>query len=149
MELDTQARRLSLGHKQLTENPWDKFETKYAEGTVHTGTAVEVHDKGASVQFEDAEVEAFCPSRLLEKEDGSKIKKGETAEFKVIEFNKEFKRVVVSHTGIFRDEEKKNVRDNSNRSGNVSSSSSNNEERSTLGDIDALAELKKKMEGGK
>ncbi len=148
LELDTQARRLSLGHKQLTENPWDKFETKYAEGTVHTGTAIEVHDKGASVQFEDAEVEAFCPSRLLEKEDGSKIKKGETAEFKVIEFNKEFKRVVVSHTGIFRDEEKKNVRDNSNRSGNVASSS-NNEERSTLGDIDALAELKKKMEGGK
>ncbi len=146
LELDTQARRLSLGHKQLTENPWDKFETKYAEGTVHTGTAVEVHDKGASVQFEDAEVEAFCPSRLLEKEDGSKIKKGETAEFKVIEFNKEFKRVVVSHTGIFRDEEKKNVRDNSSR--NVASSS-NNEERSTLGDIDALAELKKKMEGGK
>jgi len=83
----------------------------------------------------------------LEKEDGSKIKKGETAEFKVIEFNKEFKRVVVSHTGIFRDEEKKNVRDNSNRSGGMTSSS-NNEERSTLGDIDALAELKKKMEGG-
>jgi len=150
LELDTQARRLSLGHKQLTENPWDKFETKYAEGTVHAGKATEVHDKGASVQFEDAEVEAFCPSRLLEKEDGSKIKKGEDAQFKVIEFNKEFKRVVVSHTGIFRDEEKKNVRENSNnnRSNNVSSSS-NNEERSTLGDIDALAELKRKMEEGK
>lgn len=148
LELDTQARRLSLGHKQLTENPWDKFETKYAEGTVHTGTAVEVHDKGASVQFEDAEVEAFCPSRLLEKEDGSKIKKGETAEFKVIEFNKEFKRVVVSHTGIFRDEEKKNVRESNNRS-HSTSASSNNEERSTLGDIDALAELKRKMEEGK
>lgn len=146
LELDTQARRLSLGHKQLTENPWDKFETKYAEGTVHTGTAVEVHDKGASIQFEDAEVEAFCPSRLLEKEDGSKIKKGETAEFKVIEFNKEFKRVVVSHTGIFRDEEKKNAKEASTR--NVASSS-NNEERSTLGDIDALAELKRKMEEGK
>lgn len=99
LELDIQARRLSLGHKQLTENPWDKFETKYAEGTVHAGKAVEVHDKGASVQFEDAEVEAFCPSRLLEKEDGSKIKKGDDAQFKVIEFNKEFKRVVVSHTG--------------------------------------------------
>ena len=148
LELDTQARRLSLGHKQLTENPWDKFETKYAEGTVHAGKAVEVHDKGASVQFEDAEVEAFCPSRLLEKEDGSKIKKGEEAQFKVIEFNKEFKRVVVSHTGIFRDEEKKNVRESSNRSSNVASSS-NNEERSTLGDIDALAELKRKMEEGK
>ena len=147
LELDIQARRLSLGHKQLTENPWDKFETKYAEGTVHAGKAVEVHDKGASVQFEDAEVEAFCPSRLLEKEDGSKIKKGDDAQFKVIEFNKEFKRVVVSHTGIFRDEEKKNVKESNNRSN--TSSSSNNEERSTLGDIDVLAELKKKMEGGK
>uniref|UniRef100_UPI002F939753 30S ribosomal protein S1 n=1 Tax=Kaistella sp. TaxID=2782235 RepID=UPI002F939753 len=90
LELDTAARRLSLGHKQLLENPWDKFETKYAEGTVHAGKATEVFDKGAQVQFEDAEVEAFCPSRLLEKEDGSKIKKGEEAQFKVIEFNKEF-----------------------------------------------------------
>jgi len=146
LELDIPARRISLGHKQLQENPWDKFETKYAEGTVHSGVATDVFDKGAQVQFEDAEVEAFCPSRLLEKEDGSKIKKGETADFKVIEFNKEFKRVVVSHTGIFRDEEKKNVKEASNRSAVASSS---NEERSTLGDIDALAELKRKMEEGK
>ena len=142
LELDTEARRLSLGHKQLTENPWDKYESKYAEGTVHTGTAVGVFDKGAQVQFEDAEVEAFCPSRLLEKEDGSKIKKGEEAQFKVIEFNKEFKRVVVSHTGLFRDEEKKNVKE-------AAAKSSSNEERTTLGDIDALAELKKKMDGEK
>ncbi|KIA83883.1 30S ribosomal protein S1 [Kaistella solincola] len=147
LELDTAARRLSLGHKQLQENPWDKFETKYAEGTVHAGTATEVFDKGAQVQFEDAEVEAFCPSRLLEKEDGSKIKKGDSAEFKVIEFNKEFKRVVVSHTGIFRDEEKKNVRENTSNNANKSTGSSNNEEKSTLGDLDVLAELKKKMEG--
>ena len=146
LELDTAARRLSLGHKQLLENPWDKFETKYAEGTVHAGKATEVFDKGAQVQFEDAEVEAFCPSRLLEKEDGSKIKKGEEAQFKVIEFNKEFKRVVVSHTGIFRDEEKKNVRESS--SSNKPMGSSGNEEKSTLGDLDVLAELKKKMEGG-
>ena len=142
LELDTEARRLSLGHKQLTENPWDKYESKYAEGTVHAGTAVDVFDKGAQIQFEDAEVEAFCPSRLLEKEDGSKIKKGEQAQFKVIEFNKEFKRVVVSHTGLFREEEKKNVKE-------AAAKSSSNEERTTLGDIDALAELKKKMEGGK
>ena len=147
LELDTAARRLSLGHKQLLENPWDKFETKYAEGTVHAGKATEVFDKGAQVQFDDAEVEAFCPSRLLEKEDGSKIKKGEDAQFKVIEFNKEFKRVVVSHTGIFRDEEKKNVRENTNTSSSKPASSSNNEEKSTLGDLDVLAELKKKMEG--
>ncbi|MBW8362096.1 MAG: 30S ribosomal protein S1 [Kaistella sp.] len=147
LELDTNARRLSLGHKQLQENPWDKFETKYAEGTVHAGKATEVFDKGAQVQFEDAEVEAFCPSRLLEKEDGSKIKKGEDAQFKVIEFNKEFKRVVVSHTGIFRDEEKKNMRESSG-SNKPAGSSSGNEEKSTLGDLDVLAELKKKMEGG-
>ncbi len=143
LELDTAARRLSLGHKQLQENPWDKFETKYAEGTVHAGTATDVFDKGAQVQFEDAEVEAFCPARLLEKEDGSKLKKGESADFKVIEFNKEFKRVVVSHTGIFRDEERRNVKDNA-----VKSSAGSGEEKTTLGDIDALAELKKKMEGG-
>ncbi|WOC51041.1 30S ribosomal protein S1 [Bergeyella porcorum] len=141
LELDLAARRLSLGHKQLSENPWDKFETKYAEGTVHSGTAVEVFDKGAQVQFEDVEVEAFCPSRLLEKEDGSKIKKGEVADFKVIEFNKEFKRVVVSHTGLFRDEEKRNVKEASAKT------ASSGEEKTTLGDIDALAELKKKMEG--
>jgi small subunit ribosomal protein S1 len=148
LELDTAARRLSLGHKQLQENPWDKFETKYAEGSVHAGTATEVFDKGAQVQFEDLEVEAFCPSRLLEKEDGTKIKKGDSADFKVIEFNKEFKRVVVSHTGIFRDEEKKNVREQtSNSSSNKSTGSSQNEEKSTLGDLDVLAELKKKMEG--
>ena len=146
LELDTAARRLSLGHKQLQENPWDKFESKYAEGTVHAGTATEVFDKGAQVQFEDAEVEAFCPSRLLEKEDGSKIKKGDSADFKVIEFNKEFKRVVVSHTGIFKEEEKKNVREAS-VSSSKPASSSNNEEKSTLGDLDVLAELKKKMEG--
>lgn len=142
LELDKGARRLSLGHKQLSENPWDKFETKYAEGTVHSGKAAEVFDKGAQVQFEDAEVEAFCPSRLLEKEDGSKIKKGDEAEFKVIEFNKEFKRVVVSHTGLFREEERKNVKESTSKT-----ATSSNEERSTLGDIDALAELKKRMEG--
>ncbi|SDE05516.1 30S ribosomal protein S1 [Riemerella columbipharyngis] len=141
LELDVDARRLSLGHKQLTENPWDKFETKYAEGTVHTGVATEVFDKGAQVKFEDAEIEAFCPSRLLEKEDGSKVKKGEETEFKVIEFNKEFKRVVVSHTGLFREEEKKNMKE--------AAAKSTAEEKTTLGDIDALAELKKKMEGGK
>jgi small subunit ribosomal protein S1 len=142
LELDTESRRLSLGHKQLSENPWDKFETKYAEGTVHTGKAVEVFDKGASVQFEDVEVEAFAPSRLLEKEDGSKIKKGDEAEFKVIEFNKEFKRVVVSHTGIFRDEEKKQAKEASAKV------ASQNVEKSTLGDLDGLAELKKRMEEG-
>lgn len=147
LELDVDNRRISLGHKQLTENPWDKFETKYAEGTVHSGKATDVFDKGANVQFEDVEVEAFAPARLLEKEDGSKIKKGEEAEFKVIEFNKEFKRVVVSHTGTFKSDDKKPAKESNNSGKTISSSQ--NEQKSTLGDIDGLAELKKRMEEGK
>ncbi|MGV0946804.1 30S ribosomal protein S1 [Empedobacter falsenii] len=144
LELDVEARRLSLGHKQLTENPWDQYEAKYAVGTVHTGVAVDVFDKGATVQFEDADVEAFAPARTLEKEDGSRIKKGEETSFKVIEFNKEFRRVVVSHTATFREEEVKAERSSNNNNNN----SSNTIETSTLGDIDSLAELKKKMEEG-
>ncbi|HJD86386.1 MAG TPA: 30S ribosomal protein S1 [Empedobacter falsenii] len=145
LELDVEARRLSLGHKQLTENPWDQYEAKYAVGTTHTGVAVDVFDKGATVQFEDADVEAFAPARTLEKEDGSRIKKGEETSFKVIEFNKEFRRVVVSHTATFREEEVKAERTSNNNNNN---NSSNTIETSTLGDIDSLAALKKKMEEG-
>lgn len=146
LELDVEARRLSLGHKQLTENPWDKYEAKYAVGTVHTGVAVDVFDKGATVQFEDADVEAFAPARTLEKEDGSRIKKGDETSFKVIEFNKEFRRVVVSHTATFREEEVKAEKSSNNNNNN--NNSSNTIETSTLGDIDELAALKKKMEEG-
>lgn len=139
LELDVDARRLSLGHKQLTENPWDKYETKYGVGTKHTGTAVDVFDKGATIQFEDADVEAFAPSRTLEKEDGSRVKKGDELAFTVIEFNKEFRRVVVSHTATFREEEEKAAK---------KAMESQTTETATLGDIDGLAELKKKMEEG-
>ncbi len=138
LELDVDARRLSLGHKQLTENPWDKYEDKYAEGTVHTGTVTDVFDKGATVQFEDLEVEAFNPSRFLEKEDGTKLKKGDTADFKVIEFNKDFRRVVVSHTSTFREEEQRQAK---------KALSNQQVEKSTLGDLGGLAELKAQMEG--
>lgn len=138
LELDVEARRLSLGHKQLTENPWDKYETKYAVGTRHKGTAVDVFDKGATIQFEDADVEAFAPSRTLEKEDGSRVKKGDELDFVVIEFNKEFRRVVVSHSATFREEEERQAK---------KAMENQTIETSTLGDIDGLAELKKKMEG--
>ena len=147
LELDVEARRLSLGHKQLTDNPWDQYEGKYAVGTTHTGTAVDVFDKGATIQFEDADVEAFAPARTLEKEDGSRIKKGEETSFKVIEFNKEFRRVVVSHTSTFREEDVKIEKSNNNNNNN-NNNSNNTIETSTLGDIDSLAELKKKMEEG-
>ncbi|SFU39696.1 small subunit ribosomal protein S1 [Pustulibacterium marinum] len=138
LELDVDGRKLSLGHKQTTANPWDKYEDDYAEGTVHNGAIDEIVDKGATVTFNE-DIVAFIPSRHLEKEDGSKLKKGEAADFKIIEFNKEFKRVVASHTAIFKDEEKKNVK--------AATKASNNAEKTTLGDLDALQELKDKMEG--
>ena len=142
LELDVEGRKLSLGHKQTTANPWDKYEDAFAEGTIHNGEISEIVDKGATVEFGE-DIVAFIPTRHLEKEDGKKLKKGETADFKVIEFNKEFKRVVASHTAIFREEEEKHV-----KAAVESSSSNNNSEKSTLGDIDALAELKAKMEKG-
>ncbi|QEE50031.1 30S ribosomal protein S1 [Flavobacterium alkalisoli] len=143
LELDVEGRKLSLGHKQTTPNPWDKYEESFAVGTVHTGEIAEIVDKGATVEFGD-DIVAFIPTRHLEKEDGKKLKKGESADFKVIEFNKEFKRVVASHTAIFREEEEKNVKSNNDSNNN----SNNNAEKTTLGDIDALAELKERMEKG-
>ena len=144
LELDVDGRKLSLGHKQTTANPWDKHEDAFAVGTIHNGTISEIVDKGATVDFGD-DVVAFIPTRHLEKEDGKKLKKGDAADFKVIEFNKEFKRVVASHTAIFREEEEKAVKAASE---SVASSNSNNQ-TSTLGDNnDILAELKAKMEKG-
>jgi len=140
LELDVEGRKLSLGHKQTTANPWDKHEDAFAVGTIHTGTIAEIVDKGATVDFGD-DVVAFIPTRHLEKEDGKKLKKGEEAEFKVIEFNKEFKRVVASHTSIFREEEEKAVK------AVAEAVASNNAPASTLGDNnDILAGLKAKME---
>lgn len=148
LELDVEGRKLSLGHKQTQPNPWDKYEDSFAVGTVHNGTIAEIVDKGATVEFGD-DIVAFIPARHLEKEDGKKLKKGEVADFKVIEFNKEFKRVVASHTATFKDEEERNVRySNENNNNNNVASSSNNAEKTTLGDIDALAELKERMERG-
>ncbi|MFV8367408.1 30S ribosomal protein S1 [Flavobacterium sp. XS1P27] len=143
LELDVDGRKLSLGHKQTTANPWDQYEDSFAVGTIHTGEISEIVDKGATVEFGD-DIVAFIPTRHLEKEDGKKLKKGDSADFKVIEFNKEFKRVVASHTAIFREEEEKNVKSVSE---NTSSSSSTNAPAATLGDNnDMLAALKAKME---
>lgn len=143
LELDVEGRKLSLGHKQTTSNPWDKYEDDFAVGTVHKAEIAEIVDKGATINFNE-DIVAFVPSRHLEKEDGKKLGKGETADFKIIEFNKEFKRVVVSHTAIFRDEEEKNVKVAAAKKKTASQS-----EKTTLGDIDALAELKEKMDSKK
>jgi len=142
LELDVEGRKLSLGHKQTTENPWDKYETEFALNTTHSGEIEEIVDKGATVKFNE-DIVAFIPSRHLEKEDGKKLKKGEAAEFKIIEFNKEFKRVVASHTAVFRAEEAKNVKAAAKKAEAAAA-----ESKPTLGDAnDALQALKDKMDG--
>ena len=141
LELDVEGRKLSLGHKQTTENPWDKYETEFALDTVHKAIIAEIVDKGATIDFND-DITAFVPQRHLEKEDGKKLTKGEEAEFKIIEFNKDFKRVVASHTAIFREEEKRNVKAAVKRQ-----AASAEEAKPTLGDAnEALQALKDKME---
>ena len=144
LELDVEGRKLSLGHKQIDDNPWDKYEDEFAVGTKHTATIAELVDKGATIDFND-DINAFVPNRHLEKEDGSKLKKGDEAQFQIIEFNKDFKRVVASHTALFKEEEAKIVKQAAKRAADSAASSA-----PTFGDTnDALAELKKKMEGGK
>ncbi|WP_142786230.1 30S ribosomal protein S1 [Changchengzhania lutea] len=144
LELDVEGRKLSLGHKQTTDNPWDKYETEFALETVHTAEISEIVDKGATVEFNE-DIVAFVPSRHLEKEDGTKLKKGESAEFKIIEFNKEFKRVVASHTAIFKAEEVANVKAAVKKAATAAA-----EAKPTLGDAnDALQALKDKMDGKK
>ena len=102
LEIDKDSRRLSLGHKQLEENPWDVFEQKYSVGSVHKGTITQLMDKGAVVSLEDG-VEGFVTPKHLQKEDGSKAQEGETLDFKVIEFNKDSKRVILSHSRTFEE----------------------------------------------
>ena len=139
LELDVEGRKLSLGHKQTTDNPWDKYEKEFALDSSHTTSITEIVDKGATIRFND-DIVAFVPSRHLEKEDGSKLKKGEEALFKIIEFSKEFKRVVASHTITFREQEIKNVKRAAKK---VADS---NADKATLGDLDALANLKEQMD---
>ena len=136
LELDVEGRKLSLGHKQVQENPWNKYESEYAEGTVIESSIHELVDKGATVVLNE-HITAFVPNRFLEKDDGNKLKKGESAEFKVIEFNKDYKRVVLSHSAVYSEMEKEIVK--------KSKKKVTKKEVSTLGDIDALANLKKKM----
>ena len=142
LELDVDGRKLSLGHKQTTDNPWDKYEAEFALDSLHTATIAEIVDKGATINFNE-DIVAFVPSRHLEKEDGSKLGKGDEVQFKIIEFNKEFKRVVASHTAIFREEEQRNI-----RTAVKKASASADEAKPTLGDAnEALQALKDKMEG--
>jgi small subunit ribosomal protein S1 len=139
LELDVEGRKLSLGHKQTMTNPWDKYAKEFAVGTKHTAEVTEIVDKGATVKFNE-DVVAFIPSRHLEKEDSSKLKKGEEAEFIIIEFNKEFKRVVASHSAIHKNEEAKIVKE-------AQAKAKKEDSKPTLGDANAkLQALKDKMD---
>lgn len=142
LELDVENRKLSLGHKQLTENPWNKYENEFALDTIHNSEIFEIVPKGATVKFND-DVIAFIPSRHMVKEDGSKLQKGESVDFKVIEFNKDSKRVVLSHTQTFKDIEEINKKVMTKKMQDDKLSSKN-----TLGDAnEQLQELKDKMDG--
>ena len=137
LELDVEGRKLSLGHKQTEENPWDKYEKEFAVGTKHTAEISAIVDKGATIQFND-DVQAFVPARHLVKQDGQKLKKGEEAEFIIIEFNKEFKRVVASHSAIHKKEEEQIVKNAKKKQEDA--------QKTTIGDANAeLQALKDKM----
>ena len=142
LELDVENRKLSLGHKQTLDNPWDKYENEFTLNSIHTFDIFEIVDKGATVKFND-DITAFIPSRYLVKEDGSKLVKGESAELKVIEFNKDSKRVVASHTSVFKDVEAENI-----KVANKKNKKEKSESKNTLGDAnEKLQELKDKMDG--
>ena len=163
LEIDRENRRISLGHKQLEENPWDVFESTFLDGSVHSGTIIEMKDKSGIVSLPYG-VEGICPAKHLKKEDGQNAKVEETLDFKVIEFNKELKKIVVSHTRTFEEGEDRpsssakpsaaSKTAKAPKKATVSSTDqavkavNENTEKSTLGDFDALAELKEKMEKG-
>ena len=156
LEIDKENRRLSLGHKQLEENPWDVFETVFTVGSVHEGTIIEVLDKGAVVALPYG-VEGFATPKHLVKEDGSQAQLDEKLEFKVIEFNKDAKRIILSHSRIFEDaakaeeraEKKAAKKTTTNKREEAAPAIQNQAASTTLGDIDALAALKEQMEAGK
>ena len=147
LEIDKDNRRLSLGHKQLEENPWDVFETLFTVGSVHEGVITEMLDKGAVISLPYG-VEGFATPKHLVKEDGTPAKKDEKLEFKVIEFNKDAKRIILSHSRIFEDEQKTEVRKARKASNKPAEETivNNNIEKTTLGDISQLAALKAKLE---
>ncbi|MCL4642380.1 MULTISPECIES: 30S ribosomal protein S1 [Olivibacter] len=152
LELDEENRKLSLGHKQLEENPWDTFETIFTVDSIHEGTVLKVTDKGDIVALPYG-VEGFCPSKHSIKEDGKALKAEESAQFKIIEFNKEAKRIVISHSRIWEDEraearieEFNNRKKEAKAASNAVKKVKDSVEKSTLGDLDVLAQLKEQME---
>ena len=150
LDIDKENRRLSLGHKQLEDNPWDVFEEQYTVGSIHEGKIIELLEKGAVISLGE-NVEGFAPPKHLQKEDGSQAQAGEVLPFKVIEFNKDSKRIILSHSRTFEDpqrEEKKAAAKKTRAPKADAPKIENVAASTTLGDIDVLAQLKAQMEKG-
>ena len=151
LEIDKENRRLSLGHKQLEENPWDVFETVFTVDSIHEGTITELLDKGAVIALQYG-VEGFATPQHLVKEDGTQTQVNEKLNFKVIEFNKEAKRIILSHSRIFEDEAKKEAaaaKKAAKKEAAETAAAMPTVEKSTLGDIEELAALKEKLDASK
>ncbi|MFP5471906.1 MAG: 30S ribosomal protein S1 [Bacteroidia bacterium] len=151
LELDRENRRLSLGHKQLEKNPWDIFEDTFVEGSVHQGTVIKIQDKSAIVELPHG-LEGICPAKHTKKEDGSKLVVEDTVSFKIIEYNKDAKRIVVSHLLTFTEDaegeissKKPSAKKGAPKDNKALDQVNSQSEKSTLGDIDALAALKEQM----
>ena len=154
LDIDKENRRLSLGHKQLEDNPWDEFEAQFTVGSVHNGKILEVLEKGAVIQLAE-NVEGFATPKHLQKEDGSQAVQGEELPFKVIEFNKDSKRIILSHSRTFEDPAREEKRAATRKAAAPRAAAAKKEETpkienvaasTTLGDLDVLANLKAQME---
>ena len=145
LEIDIENRRISLGHKQLEDNPWDTYETLFIEGNSYKGKITEMFDKGALIALEH-DVEAFAPKRHLEKEGGSSAGVGEELDFKVLEFSKENKKILVSHTDTLKQTEKKAERSSAKKTKKAVDKIQETQQKSTLGDLDVLSSLKEDID---
>ena len=145
LDIDKENRKISLGHKQLTTNPWDEYEEKFGVNSVITAEVIDIYDRGALVDLGNA-VEGFVPKRYSEKEDGSYIVKGEKLDFKVIEFSKENKKILLSHSATYNDELNKEINKKKKTTKNVMKKIQAEQKQSTLGDLDGLSALKNDLE---
>lgn len=148
LELDVENRRLALGHKQLEENPWDTFESIFTRGSVHKATILNKMEKGAIIELPYG-IEGFANLKNLTKEDGSVAEAGENMEFKVIDFSKDDKKIILSHTSVFSETDDAAKKRSKKKKQNVISQINKDTEKDTLGDIEALSALKQQMESGK
>ncbi len=152
LDIDNENRKLSLGHKQIEEDPWDTFESVFPEGSVHEATVLKTEDKGSIILLPYG-LEGFAPTRHMKKEDGTDAKVDEKLDFKVLEFNRNDKRIILSHSAVYNDkieaeraEQKETAKKDNARTKKAIKDLNSSNEASTLGDLDVLSQLKQKME---